>query len=76
MVQEALQQYHDYYESDREEQSFFDYFENLANRDKIRFTEIFEDFTQKDVDEKTFATIPKRESNPELSLFSNFVLDL
>lgn len=41
MVQESLQQYKDYYESDAEEQPFFEYMENLTNRDKIRFAEVF-----------------------------------
>ena len=41
MVQESLQQYRDYYESDGEEQKFFQYMDNLSNRDKIRFTDIF-----------------------------------
>lgn len=38
--------------------------------------EIFEDFTVDRSDKKDFVTIPKREQNPELSLFSNLVLDL
>merc|ERR1712147_514226 len=45
MVQEAVQQYKDYYEDDPEEAGFFEYLENLSNRDQIRFMEIFEDFT-------------------------------
>jgi hypothetical protein len=45
MVKEAIQQYKDYYETDKEEQTFFEYMENMTNRDKIRFTEIYEDFT-------------------------------
>lgn len=45
MVTEALQQYRDYYETDEEEQSFFEYMDNFTNRDKIRFMELFEDFT-------------------------------
>lgn len=45
MVKESIQQYRDYYETDKEEQSFFDYMDNLPNRDKIRFMEIFEDHT-------------------------------
>lgn len=41
IVSESLQQYRDYYESDREEQGFLEYFDNIPNRDKIRFSEIF-----------------------------------
>jgi len=45
MVKEGVQQYRDYYESDAEEQGFFEYLDNLTNRDRIRFMELFEDFT-------------------------------
>lgn len=45
MVDESIQQYKDYYESDSEEQVFFEYLDNYTNRDKIRMVEIFEDFT-------------------------------
>jgi hypothetical protein len=76
MVQESLAQYRDYYESDAEEQSFFQFMENLSNRDKIRFAEIFKDHTEAHVDMKDYVMIAKREHNPELSLFSNLVLDL
>lgn len=76
MVQEAVQQYKDYYETDGEEQEFFQYLDNLTNRDKIRFAEIFKDYTENKVDQKDYVMIQKREYNPELSLFSNLVLDL
>ena len=76
MVDEAVQQYKDYYESDGEEQQFFEYLDNYTNRDKIRMMEIFEDHTVDKHDYKRYAMIPKREHNPELSVFSNMVLDL
>jgi hypothetical protein len=38
--------------------------------------EIFEDFTVQKRDSKEYAMIEKREFNPELSAFSNAVLDL
>jgi len=76
MVREAIQQYKDYYETDAEEQGFFEYLDNFTNRDKIRMMEIFEDFTVDKSDFKNYAMIPKREYNPELSVFSNMVLDL
>lgn len=41
MAKEGVQQYRDYYESDAEEQSFFEYLDNLPNRDRIRFMEAF-----------------------------------
>jgi hypothetical protein len=76
MVAEAIQQYKDYYESDAEEQPFFEYLENITNRDKIRFMEIFKDFTVDRGDNKKYVMIEKREYNPELSVISNMVLDL
>ena len=45
MAKEGVQQYRDYYETDAEEQGFFEYLDNLPNRDRIRFMEVFEDFT-------------------------------
>lgn len=76
MIKESIQQYRDYYETDAEEQSFFEYIDNLPNRDKIRFAEVFEDHTVNKKDNKDYMMIHKREYNPELSLFSNLVLDL
>lgn len=76
MVQEAVQQYRDYYEDAPEEAEFFQYLENLSNRDQIRFMEIFEDFTVDKGDLKRYIMIDKREYNPELSVLSNMVLDL
>ena len=85
MVREAVQQYRDYYESDAEEHGFFEYLDNLTNRDRIRFMEIGEDFSvSKDPttmmhangEMKEYGMIPKREFNPELSAFSNLTLDL
>ena len=76
MVAESIQQYKDYYESDSEEHSFFEYLENFTNRDKIRFMELFEDHTVDKLDYKNYVMIEKREYNPELSVFSNMVLDL
>ena len=76
MAKEGVQQYRDYYESDAEEQSFFEYLDNLPNRDRVRFMEVFEDFTHDQSDGKGYAKIPKREFNPELSAFSNLLLDL
>lgn len=54
MVKEGVQQYKDYYESDKEEQEFFEYLDNLSNRDRIRFMECFEDFTISRADNKQF----------------------
>ena len=50
--------------------------DNLSNRDKIRFSEVFKDYTETKIDNKDFVMIQKREYNPELSMFSNLVLDL
>lgn len=48
----------------------------MTNRDKIRFMEIYKDYTTNSEDMKDFITIKKREFNPELSAFSNLMLDL
>ena len=76
MVEEALMQYKDYYESDEEEHPFFEYIDELPHRDRIKFIEMFEDFTISKDSNKGYVKIPKREYNPELSYFSNVALDL
>lgn len=76
MAREGVQQFRDYYETDAEEQGFFEYLDNLPNRDRIRFIEAFEDYTVRKWDTKDIVSIPKREFNPELSAFSNLILDL
>ena len=50
--------------------------DNMPNRDQIRFSEIFKDYTVSSNDLKDYMMIHKREYNPELSLFSNLALDL
>jgi hypothetical protein len=76
MFEESVQQYKDYFESDDEDQGFFEYMEELPFRDRIKFIEIFEDYTIPKKDGKGYVKIPKREYNPELSYFSNVALDL
>jgi len=76
MAMEGVQQYRDYYEDDPEEQGFFEYLDELPNRDRVRFMELFEDWTMDRRDRKAYVMIPKREFNPELSAFSNLILDL
>lgn len=76
MVNEAIEQYKDYYASDAEEAQFFEYLDNLPNRDKIRFMEIFDDHTVEKLQPKKHIMIEKREYNPELSVLSNMALDL
>mmetsp|Transcript_42751 Transcript_42751/g.65702 ORF Transcript_42751/g.65702 Transcript_42751/m.65702 type:complete len:483 (+) Transcript_42751:287-1735(+) len=76
MVNESLQQYRDYYESDDEEAGFFEHMENFSAREKIRFMEAFEDFTTQVSGNKDYVMIRKREHNPELSAVQNMILDL
>jgi hypothetical protein len=45
MMNEGVQQFRDYYESDAEEMRAFEFLDNLDNRNRIRFMEIFEDYT-------------------------------
>ncbi len=76
MLKEGVQQYRDYFESDSEEQKAFEYIDHLDNRGRIRFMEVFEDYTIQRQDNKDYAMIQKREFNPELSAVSNVILDL
>lgn len=76
MLEEAITQYKDYFESDDEEQPFFEYIDELPNRDKLKFMDVYEDYTVSNTDNYGFVKIPRREYNPELSLFSNVALDL
>lgn len=76
MAREGVQQYRDYFEDAAEEQPFFEYLDNLSNRDQIRFMECFKDYTQELSMNNGYLLIPKREFNPELSAFSNLLLDL
>lgn len=77
MLTESLQQFEDYYETDPEEQGFIgEYLETVANRDRIRFMEIYKDYTEQQHDDKEYVMIRKREYNPELSVFSNMLLDM
>lgn len=48
----------------------------MTNRDQIRFMECFTDFTVNPRGLTGYATITKREFNPEISAFSNLLLDL
>ena len=79
MAREGVQQYRDYFEDAPEEQSFFEYLDNLSNRDTIRFMECFKDWTiegRRQLQGGGYTLIPKREFNPEISAFSNLLLDL
>ena len=77
MIDESTQQYKDFYESDEEEQSFFEYLDNFTNRDKLRMMEVFKDYTvnERAALDKHHYLIPKREYNKELSSFQNMRLD-
>jgi len=76
MLEEAELQYRDYYESDNEEETFFEYMDTMSYRDRIRLVEVFEDFTVKKTHNDGFKQIPRRETNHELSIFQNLQLDL
>lgn len=76
MAREGVQQYRDYFEDAVEERPFFEYLDNLSNRDRIRFMECFKDYTVSDRQVRGYVLIPKREFNPEISSFSNMLLDL
>lgn len=69
-------QYKDYFEDDPEEQGFFEYLDNISNRDRIRFMEIAEDYSIDKTDVAGYMMVAKREFNPELSAVSNLALDM
>jgi hypothetical protein len=76
MLDESTQQYRDYFESDPEEIEFFEYLDNLPSKERVRFMEIFEDFTLPQHDFKGYSMIPKREFDPNMSYIQNFAHDL
>ena len=57
IVGEAQKQYRDYYETDDEEQPFFEFMDAMTNRDKIRLMEVFKDYTSDTTDQKDYMMI-------------------
>ena len=77
VTDEGFQQFKDYYESDQEERPFFEYYNEISERERLRFAEVYENFFTKAMEyDKYYVTIPKRPYDNKKSIFSNFVSDL
>ena len=48
----------------------------MPSKERVRFMEIFEDFTVLQEDHKGYGLIPKREFDPNMSYIQNFAADL
>ena len=77
VADEGFKQFTDYYETDEEEKPYFDYYNEISEREKIRFAEHFENFFNKSLElDKYYVSIPKRPFDKKKSFLSNFVEDL
>jgi hypothetical protein len=78
IAEEGLQQFKDYYETDEEEgKSRKELFEDLSERDKLRFAECYENhFNQSIAHDGYYVTIPKRPYDNKKSMVANFIEDL
>jgi hypothetical protein len=78
IAEEGLQQFKDYYETDEEEgKSRKELFDDLTERDKMRFAECYENhFNQSIARDGYYATIPKRPYDNKKSIVANFIEDL
>lgn len=74
VAEEGLQQFKDYYGN---ELSNKDLLEDLPEREKLRFAEVYFNFYNKGLElDKTYALIPKRPYDNKKSIIANFVEDL
>lgn len=74
VAEEGLQQYKDYYGDELPNK---DMLEDLPEREKLRFAEVYFNFYNKGLElDKTYALIPKRPYDNKKSVIANFVEDL
>lgn len=74
VAEEGLQQYKDYF---GDELANKDLLEDLPEREKLRFAEVYFNFYNKGLElDKTYALIPKRPYDNKKSVIANFVEDL
>jgi hypothetical protein len=73
IVNESVQLYKDYYESDKEED--FNIFDNLTSKDKTVFLSVFENNTISPASQDGFVTVPKRRWENAFGLWNNFYYD-
>ena len=69
MMDEAILQYKDYYESDEEDIKDFDY---ISPEEKLEFAQVFKDYSRPLNTRKTVISIPKREWDSTKSISENF----
>ncbi|OMJ96143.1 hypothetical protein SteCoe_321 [Stentor coeruleus] len=68
ILDEAVQQYKDYYESDTDDIHDFDH---ITPEEKQEFSSIFKDYAMPLGDNKAVITVPTREYNPNISVIQN-----
>ncbi len=74
VAEEGLQQYKDYFGSELQNKDLID---DLPEREKLRFAEVYFNFYNKGLElDKTYAMIPKRPYDNKKSIIANFVEDL
>ncbi len=74
VAEEGLQQFKDYYGEDLPNKEIL---EDLAEREKLRFAEVYFNFYNKSLElDKTYAMIPKRPYDNKKSIIANFIEDL
>jgi hypothetical protein len=78
VAEEGWKQFHDYFETDEEEGKLKrEMFDDLNNRDKLRFVECYENELTKDKElDNAYVSIPKRPFDYNKTVFRNFVDDL
>jgi hypothetical protein len=74
MGDEAIQQYKDYYESDKEED--LKSLDNIAETSKLHFIRVAENHGQLSTENKGHFQIPKRQWDNKLGIWSNFLRDV
>jgi len=70
LAKESVAQYQDYFETDGEED--FTVFDNIPDAEKASFLRVFENYAVPSVENKGFATIPKREWDTTGGIWANF----
>jgi hypothetical protein len=74
VAEEGMQQFKDFYGEDIPNRDLID---DLPEREKLRFAEVFFNFYNKSLElDKTYALIPKRPYDNKKSILANFVEDL
>jgi len=73
LAKEAINQYHDYFEDDPQED--FKFLDTLTDYQRLSFVRVFENYATPSLEGKGYATIPKRRWDNALGVWQNFILD-